>query len=423
MQNTKKQPTRHKLNILGQLCNLIPAFLVSEVARETGVDKKARTYSPWSHLVSMLYVQLGHCISLNDTCDGLRLHQSRLQTIRGATPPSRNNLSHANRERSASFAETLFWRVLAHLQKVQPGFAQGRGRPVRKFKRAIHAVDSSTIQLIMSCFSWANHQRRKAAAKLHLRLDLQSFLPACAIVDQARGHDNEMAVKLCAGLKAGEIVVFDMAYVAFTHLLELTQRGVWWVSRVRKNLHFKVVKKRKCPAGGKILRDDLIVLCRPQSRRKYPQRMRRVIALVEIDGKEHQMEFLTNNLEWSAWSISQLYKARWQIEVFFKQIKQTLQLADFVGYTANAVKWQVWTALLAYLLLRFMAFLSRWPQSFTRLWALVRAGLWNRLWLEHLLKLWCGTARNLRRIRAVPEQAFLPGFGFLCGTASEPWGS
>jgi len=144
----KKQnrPTRNKFTILRQLCNLIPPFLVPKMARETGGDKKARTFSVWSHLLSMVYTQLTHCISLNDVCDGLRLHRGEFNTIRGATPPSRNNLSHANRERDAVFAEKLFWAQLEHLRTLTPGFARGRGRPLRRFKRAIHAVDSSILR-------------------------------------------------------------------------------------------------------------------------------------------------------------------------------------------------------------------------------------------------------------------------------------
>ena len=411
MKKKQARPTRHKFSVLRQVCNLIPPFLVPKLARETGVEKKARTFSVWSHLVSMLYAQLTHCIGLNDVCDGLRLHRGDLNTIRGATPPSRNNLSHANRNRDAVFVERLFWELLRHLQQTTPGFARGRGRPMRRFKRAIHAVDSSTIKLIMSCFSWAQHRRRKAAAKLHLRLDLQSFLPGYAIVDKAKGHDNQKAWELCSGLNAGEIVIFDMAYVAFAHLWELMRRKVWWVSRVRENQQFRVVKKLQRKPQGKIIRDDLIRLTGLKSRQLYPAVLRRVMVLVEIEGKEVEMEFLTNNLEWSAWSIAELYKCRWQIEVFFKQIKQTLQLADFLGHNPNAVKWQVWTALLVYVLLRYMAFISRWAQSFMRVWALVRAGLWNKLWLPDLLRQWCGTAGNPSRFRAAPEQAYLPGFG------------
>jgi len=410
VKNKTTNPTRHKFSLLRQVCNLIPTFLVSSLAREKGVDRQSRSFSPWSHVVSLIYVQLTNCFGLNDACDGLRLHSGELSTVRGATAPSRNALSHANRKRDASMAEELFWRVMEHLQQLKPGFARGRGRPARRFKRAIHAVDSSTIKLIMATFSWAKHRRRKAAAKLHLRLNLQSFLPACAIVDKAKGHDNQKARELCLGLKAGEIGIFDMAYVAYEHLNQLTQRGVWWVSRAPEKMAYRVAKKLQRKTKGKILRDDLVRLTGPKSKKLYPEVLRRVVALVEVDGKEREMVFLSNNLEWSAQSIADLYKCRWQIEVFFKQIKQTLQLADFVGYNANAVKWQIWTALLTYVLLRYMAFVSRWEQSFARLWALVRSGLWKKLDLVDLLKRWCGTASQRLRFRACPEQAYLPGF-------------
>ena len=408
--NKPTKPTRDKFSILRQVCNLIPTFLVPKLAREKGIDKQARTFSPWSHLITLIYAQLTHSISLNDVCDGLRLNRGDLSTLRGATPPSRNNLSHANRNRDASFAEELFWKVLNHLQELKPQFARGRGRPLRRFKRTIHAVDSSTIKLIMSCFSWAQHRRRKAAAKLHLRLNLQSFLPGYAVVDKAKGHDNLKARELCLGLKAGEIVVFDMAYVAYQHLDELTQRGIWWVSRVPARTACRVVKKLQGKAKRKILKDELIRLTGPKSKKLYPANLRRVVALVEVDGKEVEMEFLTNNLQWSPQSIADLYKCRWQIEVFFKQIKQTLQLADFLGNNFNAVKWQIWTALLTYLLLRYMAFLSQCTQSYARVWAVVRSGLWKKVDLPDLLRSWCGTAGRPIRSRAAPEQAYLPGF-------------
>jgi hypothetical protein len=137
---------------------------------------------------------------------------------------------------------------------------------------------------------------------------------------------------------------------------------------------------------------------------------RRIVALVEVDGREVEMVFLTNNLEWSAASIVELYRCRWQIEVFFKQIKQTLQLADFLGTTANAVRWQVWTALLVYLLLRYLAFLSNWSHSFSRLFTLLRAALWQKWDLLGLLRCY-GTADGHFRYLARPEQAYLPGLG------------
>lgn len=406
----RKTPTAHTLPVLRQLCNLIPNHLVPKLARETKVDKKARTFLPWSHVVSLMFAQLAHSIGLNDVCDSLRLYSGPLSSIRGATPPTRNNLSHANTVRDASLAEKLFWSVLSHLQSLSPGFARGRkGKGFAfRFKRVIHLVDSTTIQLIASCMSWAKHRRRKAAAKCHLRLDLHSFLPAFLIIDTARENDNKRARELCAGIREGEIVIFDKAYLDLSHLFDLFVRGVFWVTRAKEGMQLRVERRIQHGRIGNILRDDLVRCKHAASRRAYPELMRRVIALVEIDGRIQEMEFLTNNLVWSAQTIADLYGCRWDIEVFFKQIKQTLKLADFLGNSANAVRWQVWTALLVYVLLRYLAFLSSWGHSFTRLFGVVRATLWRKIDLLELLRGY-GTAGGHFRFLGRPEQAYLPG--------------
>jgi IS4 transposase len=405
-------PAPSKLNLLRQICNFIPEFLVAKIAHETKVDQRARTFSPWSHVVALIYAQLTHSIGLNDVCDALRLQSGPLSSIRGATPPTRNNLSHADKVRAAEMAEKLFWAVFEHLGELSPRFVSGQGRKrfARKFKRLIHLVDSTTIPLIASCMDWARHRRRKAAAKCHLRLDLQSFLPRFALVDTARHNDAKRAREVCAGIKAGEIVIFDKAYVDFSHLADLSMREVFWVTRAKENLNGRVERCLQHGAAGKILRDDWIQLQTPTSRQDYPVGLRRIVARVEMDGQEVEMEFLTNNLEWSAASIVALYRCRWQIEVFFKQIKQTLQLADFLGTSANAVRWQVWTALLVYLLLRYLAFLSEWSHSFSRLFTLIRVALWKKWDGLSLLRRY-GTADGHFRYLARPEQAYLPGLG------------
>jgi len=407
-----KTPTLCKLSVLRQICNFIPNHLVPKLARETNAEAKARTYLPWSHVVTLMFAQLTHSLGLNDVCDSLGFSSGPLSAIRGATPPSRNTLSHANKERDASMAEKLFWSVLGHLQAQSPGFRgtrRGKGFAFR-FKRVIHLVDSTTIQLIASCLDWAKHRRRKAAAKCHLRLDLHSFLPRFAIIDTARENDNKRAREMCAGIQPGEIVIFDKAYLDFSHLFDLFLRGVFWVTRAKDNLQFRVVRKWQRGPIGKILRDDLIQLKHAASRKEYPESMRRIVALVELDGREEEMEFLTNNLVWSAQTIADLYRCRWDIEVFFKQIKQTLKLADFLGNSANAVRWQIWTALLVYVLLRYLGFLSSWGHSFTRLFTVVRAVLWRKIDLLALLRD-CGTAGGSFRFLGQPEQAYLPGFG------------
>lgn len=407
---SRSTPTRSKLSVFRQLCNLIPTHLVSHLARTTGVEEKSRSFKPWSHVVSLLFAQFTHAVGLNDVCDALRLHSGPLSAIRGATPPSRNGLSTANRERPAALAEQLFWQTLEHLKGLSPAFAGGRAgqRLAHRFKTAIHVVDATTIQLIASAMDWARHRRRKAAAKCHLRLDLHSFLPRFALVDTARDHDARRAREVCAGIRSGEIVLFDKAYVDFVHLRDLDERGVFWITRAKDNLQFKVVKRRSKKPEGRILRDDEILLTVPRSRADYPQRMRRVVALVEVDGVERELVFLTNNLEWAAGTVADLYRCRWQIEVFFKQIKQTLQLADFLGNSARAVRWQVWTALLVYVLLRYLAAASQWGHSLARLWAVTRSALWLRLDLRALLEGY-GTAGGSFRMLAAPEQAYLPG--------------
>jgi len=403
--NKKPTPARSNVIVLKQILNLIPRHLIQRHAVETGIAAKARTFSVLSHLTAMLFAQLSHSMGLNDVCDWMRLKVGVLARF-GVTPPSRNGLSHANKDRDAAFAEKLFWSVLGHLQHASPNFAAGRkGKGLlRRFKVNIHAVDSTVIELVANCMDWAKHRRRKAAAKMHLRLNLHSFLPTFAIVDTAKQHDNKRAREVCANVECGEIVVFDKAYVDFDHLSDLHARGVWWVTRAKDNMVYQVVKD----LGSKhenIIRDEIIEL---QGANKGMQ-IRRVEAWVEVDNQRRIMVFITNNVAWSPRSVCDLYRRRWDIEVFFKQVKQSLKLGTFLGHSANAVRWQVFTALLLYVLLRYMAHLSSWGHSFTRLFAVSRSALWERLDLLALLKSY-GTASGRFKVIGSLHEAWLPGF-------------
>ena len=403
-------PSKHSLAVLGQLFKLIPRNLIVRLANEHGVSKRSRRFDPGSHVLALMYGQLAHAISLNDICDCLRNHRGALWGMRRAVAPSRNALSNANRVRNAGMAESLFWRVLGELKVMCPSFGlQGRrycGIP-RRFKRAINIVDSTTLKLVANCLDWAKHRRRKAAAKMHLRLDLQSFLPAFVLVKSASTNDLVQSYEVCAGLKPGEIVVFDKAYVGFDHLWKLTQRGVFWVTRLKEGAGYRVVGQHSEPRG-KIIRDVDISLRDFKTSRKYPARLRLVEATVDVDNEPRLMAFITNNTEWAASSICDLYRSRWGVEVFFKEIKQTLQIADFMGYNENAVRWQIWIALLVYVLLRFIAWQSHWKHSFTRLFTSIRGVLWSCVDLFSVLEC-CGTAGGIPRMRAAPEQCYLPG--------------
>ena len=405
------------------MLKFIPRSIIEKAARETGVDGKARSYSTLSHLGTMLFAQLAHALSLNDVCDWLRL-KARAIAAFGMTPPSRNNLSNSNKVRDAKFAELVFWRTLAHLQHGDASF--GRQRPgggarggrslLHRFKVRVHAVDSTVMELVANCMNWAKHRRRKAAAKMHLRLGLNGFLPTFAIVDTAGEHDNKRAREVCAGLEEGEVVVFDKAYVDFEHLYDLDLRGVQWVTRAKDNLRYRAVRNLPVKKGGNVVKDQIVKLTGDKFKHLKGWTLRRVEAWVEVDGELRLMVLISNNTDWSTNSVCDLYRARWDIEVFFKQVKQTLKLGDFLGHSANAIRWQVWTALLVYVLLRYAAHIGQWGHSFTRLFAVVRAAMWERLDLVELLRSY-GTAGGSFTLLGAAHTSWLPGFAPL-GAAS-----
>lgn len=340
MKKTKPaSPTTSKFSVLRQICNLIPKHLVSHLAREHQSQSQARAFSHWSHVVSLLFAQLSHSLGLNDVCDALQLHSGPLSAIRGATPPSRNGLSHANKIRPAEMAEKLFWSTLDHLGTIAPRVFKGKswGR-MHRFKCAIHVMDSTVIELVANCLDWARHRRRKAAAKCHLRLNLQSLLPQCVIIDTAGEHDNTRARELCASVKSGEIVIFDKGYLDFKHLGHLSARGVFWVSRAKDNLVYDLLDRRKI-TGEKILADEEIMS-------RDGLHARRIVALVEVDGQEREMIFLTNNFEWSARTVADLYRCRWEIEVFSNRSNRRCSWPIFSGTTptrcAGRCGWRCW---------------------------------------------------------------------------------
>lgn len=403
MKSKHTNSTAGKFHVFHQICNLIPPHLVSKLAREHNSESDARTFTHWSHVVALVYGKFTHCFGLNNLCDILDQFSGPLSTIRGAVPPKRNTLSHANRERPAAIAESLFYEVLDHLRSTSPGFGMRKypGR-LKGLKGAIHLMDSTVIELVANCMPWGSHRRRKAAVKCHTRLSFQSLLPGYVVVDVAREHDNLRARELCAGLKSGEIVVMDRGYVDFEHFQDLSGRGVIWVTRAKEGMKYDLLESKPLHEGGKVLADEWIVLgngCQA----------RRIVAVVEVDGEEREMVFLTNQLEWATTTILALYKARWEIEMFFKELKQTCKLCDLMSYSANGIRWEVWTALLVQLLMRYLAWCSQWGHAFNRLYALVAGVLWVKRDILEILRGY-GTADGSYTLLARPDQGYLPGF-------------
>ena len=407
MKKPTPKATKTVYPIICQIVNAIPAQFIAESAKAHGV--LSRTFSPKSHVAAMLYCQVSKTESLNSICDVARANET-LWTSMGVAVPRRNTLSNANAARPAAMAKDLYWKTFGHLAGIAPKFGKGphRGYCFR-IKAPMFAVDSSTVRLTMNSFDWARHRREKAAAKLHLTFDLGNRLPSFAIVEDAAHHDSVRAAELTAHLRAGDIAVADRAYTDFGFMDGLDARGVRFVTRQKRNMRMRVVKRLTdpvAPTPGKttqILADEIVVPERKSSAGKYGGTLRRVTAMVEMQGRMKTMEFLTNGLRWSARTVAEVYRDRWGIETFFKELKQTCQIHDFIGYSENAVQWQVWTGLLAHLLLRYLAYLSRWGLSFSRLAALVRGVLWNRRRLVETLRLY-GTASPVKSPSVKPKR-------------------
>ena len=270
---------------------------------------------------------------------------------------------------------------------------------------------AESLKLTMNSFDWAQHRRSKAAAKLHLTFDLGNRLPSFAIVEDAAHHDSARAAELTAHLKRGDIAVADRAYTDCGFMNGLDERGVWFVTRQKRNMKMTVVKELRTPVAAasekrtQILRDEIVVPEKESTAAKYKGVLRRVTAVVEIQGQMKEMMFLANNLKWSARTVAEIYRDRWGIETFFKELKQTCQIHDFIGYSENAVQWQVWTGLLAHLILRYLAYLSKWGLSFSRLAGVVRGTLWIRRNLIETLCLY-GTAGPVKTPADRPRRLY-----------------
>lgn len=266
-------------------------------------------------------------------------------------------------------------------------------------------MDSTVIRLVSNCIDWAKYRRRKAAAKVHLRLDLGSFLPSFVYIGKGSQNDVTRAKQLCAALKAGEILLMDRGYNDYTLFDELDKRGVYWVTRAKDNMEYVVIEELSTGKEG-IVSDQLVYL---PNAKNPDMTVRRVEAYVEVNGEQRLMVFITNNEDWSPRTVCDLYQRRWDIEVFFKQIKQVLHIGTFLGYSENAVAWQVYSALLMYLLLRYQAFLSKWTCCFTQLFTRVRAAMWEFVNLWMLMECY-GTATEPVPDPNLPQQACFEGY-------------
>jgi hypothetical protein len=350
--------------MFSQVLKLFPRIEFERLVKETGAEYRAKGLSSWTQFVAMLFCQLGRAHSLREIEGGLKSCEGKLAHL-GIEAPVRSSLSYANRHRPWQLFEELFQALF---EKVS---AKVVGRRKFRFKNKLVSIDSTTIDLCLSMYDWAQFTRTKGAVKLHLVLDHDGYLPKFAVITDGKVSDFEVARQL--NFAPGTVVVEDRGYTDYAVYESWTEAGVFFVSRLRDNALFEVLQERQITSQGNVLEDQIIRLSGRPSKCSPP--LRRVVAVREDTGEI--FVFVTNHHRLAASTIAAIYKDRWQIELFFKALKQNLKIKTFIGTSPNAVKTQIWTALIAMLLLRYLQLCSRFGWSLANLVALLRMNLFT----------------------------------------------
>ncbi len=353
-------------SMFSQILKLFPRSEFQSLVKGTRAERHSRGFTCWGQFVAMLFCQLGRAHSLREICHGLSTCEGRLSHL-GMVAPKRSSLAYANAHRPWELYQQVFLALLDRCR------AEGLKGKKFRFKNKLVSLDSSVIDLSVSLFDWAKFRRTKGAIKLHLLLDHDGYLPAFAVITEGKVHDVKVAREF--RLEPGTVVVDDRGYTSYELYSDWTRAGVYFVTRMKETAVYEVVKDHPVPQHRQVLKDQTIGLTAAGAWRKCPHLLRRVE--VWNAEKEEVLVFLTNNFKLGASTIAAIYKDRWQIELFFKALKQNLKIKTFVGTSANAVKIQVWTALISMLILRYLQLKSKFAWSLSNLVALLRMNLFT----------------------------------------------
>jgi hypothetical protein len=364
-------------SIFSQILQLIPRLEFESAVRQHHAERHARGFTSWGQFIAMLFCQLGHAKSLREICGGLAASEGKLRHLGLPTAPSRSTLAYANEHRPWQLHRTVFEQLLAKCQILVA--SQPETRKKRKFrsKNALLSVDATVIDLCATMFDWAKFRLTKGAVKLHLLLDHDGYLPSFAVITEGKKHEVRVARQM--QFAPGAILVFDRGYTDYQWFMSLTKQGVYFVTRLKENADYGVVEKREVPQRRGVLRDEVIFLYKLAQSSK--EAFFRRIEFYDEE-RDRVLVFLTNHLELAAATVAAIYKERWQIELFFRALKQSLRVKTFVGTSANALKTQLWTALIAILLVKYLQLRSTFGWSLSNLVALLRQQLfvYRDLW-------------------------------------------
>jgi len=361
------------------LSEIFTAVNFDNLVAKWGAERHAKGFRSKTQLISMLFCHLAGADSLREIVNGLGCCNGKLVHLGIREPPRRSTLSYANNHRPAGLFEELFWRLSDHFRSTG---SMGCRKKKFRFKNKLLSFDSTTISLCLSLFPWAEFRRAKGGVKVHVLLDHDDYMPSFVSITEAKTHDSRMSKELV--LKPGSIVALDRGYVDFGQFRAWTDQGVFFVTRMKDNCVYSVDKVRPLPENGHVLSDEIVRLTGTGMEEKYPEPLRRITAENPETGEN--IVLLTNHLRFAASTISEIYRDRWEIELFFKTLKQNLKVKTFVGESENALRIQIWTALISLLVIKWLHHQSKAGWSFSNMATMLRLNLFTyralRAWLD-----------------------------------------
>lgn len=366
------------ITLFSQIIKKLDRSSFNKLVQEKQTDKHSKGFNSWTHLISMLFCQFAKSQSVRDISNGLRSATGNLNHLGVQKAPSKSTVSYQNQRRDWELFRDYYYKLLQTLgQQVYPRRVKFR------IKSKIFLLDSTTISLCLSLFDWAKYKTTKGAVKMHTLLDYNGHLPAYVNITDGKTADNKGAYDI--PLLKQSVVVADRFYNDFSLLNVWDSNEVFFVIRHKDNIKFTSIKENDLPDNRHqhILKDEIIELTGNQSKMKYPKRLRRVA--IWDDENKQEIELITNQKTWTANTISELYKARWQIEIFFREIKQLLHIKSFIGTSENAVMIQIWTALITILILKVLKAIAKYPWYLSNLVAFIRLNLFVKINLQKWL--------------------------------------
>lgn len=388
----------HYSTLFSSILSLIPRHHFENLVKEYGADRYTKRLSTWNQFTALLYAQISGLESLREIENAFAMQAMRAYHLGLPSQICRNTLSHANRKRDWRIHEGMFYKLLARCRNLTP-------KHKFKFKNPLYSIDATTVSLCLSLFPWSRIKHKKGAIKMHFQHDHGGDIPCFMVM--TRGNENDVvAARQHIGLSRDSIYCFDRGYVDSKWFRKISDAGAYFVTRRPKWLSYRIVGQHASFHGRyKGVIDDIVVeFDGAKSKATFPKWMRLII-YCEPGPNGRTFEFLTNHLQLNARTVADIYKSRWQIESFFKWVKQNLKIKTFLGTSENAVLTQIWTAMCYYLLLAYIKYQSRYSHSLYYLHMVIKAALMERISLLDTLNL---SQNRLQRIRDDDLQPFLP---------------